>query len=95
VSERPATGGALEDDYLEGSLFERTAKGRRRRSTEPTPDWVSCRWLAKCAGADVVHDQWLALGMWAPPLIGALRLPRFGRKYPCAGCPITRDEAAA
>jgi hypothetical protein len=69
---------------------------RRRRSMEETPDWVTCRWLNKCAGAELTRAQWLELGMWAAPMYRAFRLPKFGRRYPCDGCLIvtSRREVA-
>jgi hypothetical protein len=93
MAERPAVGGALRDDDQDG-LPKRNAKARRRRSTEPVPEWATCRWLNRCAGADLVHDEWLALEMWAPPLHAALIVPKFGRKYPCHGCPIYATKAS-
>jgi hypothetical protein len=51
--------------------------GRERpRSAEPAPAWVSCRWLKRCHGADILRAEWLELELWAPTLWMALRIPR-------------------
>jgi hypothetical protein len=66
----------------------------RPRTAEGVPPWAACKWLNRCHGADAVHELWNELGMWAVPLTGALRLPKFGRKYPCEGCPILASREA-
>ena len=48
----------------------------RPRTAEPAPAWVSCRWLKRCHGADILRAGWLELELWAPTLWMALRIPR-------------------
>jgi hypothetical protein len=67
----------------------------RRRTAEPTPPWAACKWLNKCHGADLIRADWLELDLWSPLLSQALRLPKFGRRYPCEGCPIVASREAA
>jgi hypothetical protein len=68
-----------------------------RRSIEAVPEYIACRWLNKCRGADLVRERWLEADLWCPPLYRALDLPRFGKGYPCDGCPIvaSHEEVAA
>jgi hypothetical protein len=67
----------------------------RPRTAELVPPWVECKWLNLCCGADTTRAEWLELGLWSPPLWMALRLPRFGRRYPCQGCPIVTAREAS
>jgi hypothetical protein len=88
MQERPLRAGALE--RTTGQEVPPSLTPKRRRSVEPSAAWQSCKWLSHCRGADAVHDLWTELGMWAPPLHRALRLPKPGRF--CLGCPIFTDR---
>jgi hypothetical protein len=68
---------------------------KARRSLEPVPEFIECRWLNRCRGADLIRDVWIEADLWCPPLHRALDLPRFDRRYPCDGCPIVTHEKAA
>jgi hypothetical protein len=94
MSERPRRAGAL---TRTSGLEVLQSVPPKRRSMEPVAAWQSCKWLSRCAGADAVHELWTELGMWSSPLHAALRLPRFGQRYPCQGCPIfttSEDDVA-